>query len=137
MIRMEFMPGGPLETQEFGSVKTEQGFRNLLTMDTYQHVQNNVRYPPTLITMGMNDPRIAPWQPAKLAAKLIAYGDRALLRVEVNGGHGIGETNHQYDQLFADMFSFVYWHSGRPGWAPTLPRADNPHEHLKLEKHRL
>lgn len=122
MIRMEFTPDGPLETQEFGSVKTEQGFRNLLAMDTYQHVQKGVRYPPVLITMGMNDPRIAPWQPAKLAAKLIAYGDRALLRVEVNGGHGIAETNRQYDRLFADMFSFVYWHSGRPGWAPTLPR---------------
>jgi len=127
IIRMEFTPDGPLETQEFGSVKTERGFRNLLAMDTYQNIQKDVGYPPVLITMGMNDPRIAPWQPAKLAAKLIAYGDHALLRVDVDGGHGIGATKHQYDQMFADIFTFVYWHSGRPGWVPALPRENTLH----------
>jgi len=108
-----------LETQEFGSVTTEDGFRNLLAMDAYQNVRKDVRYPPVLITMGMNDPRVAPWQPAKLAAKLLAYGNPTLLRVDLDGGHGVGATKQQHDLLFADMFSFVYWHSGRPGWAPS------------------
>jgi prolyl oligopeptidase len=119
MVRFEFTPDGPLETQEFGTVTTEDGFRNLFAMDTYQNVRKDVRYPPVLITMGMNDPRIAPWQPAKLAAKLLAYGNPALLRVDLDGGHGVGATKQQHDLLFADMFSFVYWHSGRPGWGPS------------------
>lgn len=119
MIRFEFTPGGPLETPEFGTIKTERGFRNLLAMDSYQHVRKEVRYPPILISMGMNDARVAPWQPAKLAARLIAYGNPALLRVDLDNGHGVGQTKQQYDLLFADIFSFVYWHSGRPGWSPS------------------
>jgi prolyl oligopeptidase len=119
MVRLEFMPDGPLETQEFGSINTEQGFRNLLAIDTYQNVRKEAHYPPVLITMGMNDARIAPWQPAKLAAKLIAYGNPTLLRVDLDNGHGVGETKQQHDLLFADIFSFIYWHSGRQGW--TIP----------------
>ena len=64
MIRLEYMPEGALETQEFGSIKDATGFRNLLMMDTYQHVRKGVRYPPFLISMGLNDARIAAWQPA-------------------------------------------------------------------------
>jgi hypothetical protein len=51
---------GPLETPEFATIKTVQGFRNLLTMDTYQNVRMDVHCPPILISMGMNDARIAP-----------------------------------------------------------------------------
>ena len=119
MTRMEFMPEGALETQEFGSIKTEAGFRNLLAMDTYQHVERDVRYPPFLISMGLNDPRVAPWQPAKLAARLQAAGKTVvLLRVDLENGHGVGSTRAQVDELYADFFSFVFWLSGRPGWQP-------------------
>jgi prolyl oligopeptidase len=119
MARLEFMPDGALETQEFGTIKTEAGFRNLLAMDTYQHVADNVRYPPFLIGMGLNDPRIAAWQPAKLAARLLGAGPTSvLLRVDLDNGHGVGSTRMQTDQLFADMFAFVFWRSGRARWAP-------------------
>jgi prolyl oligopeptidase len=87
-------------------------------MDTYQHVRSGVAYPPMLINMGLNDPRIAPWQPAKLMARLEAAGDRtALLRVDA-GGHGVGASRSQYDELFTDFIAFVFWHSGVPGWSP-------------------
>jgi prolyl oligopeptidase len=125
MVRLEFMPDGALETQEFGSIKTEAGFRNLLAMDTYQHVADGVRYPPFLISMGLNDARIAPWQPAKLAARLLAVGDApVLLRVDLENGHGIGSTRSQIDELYADYFSFVFWISGRPGWRPDASKVN-------------
>jgi prolyl oligopeptidase len=125
MLRLEAMPGGALETQEFGSIKTESGFRNLLMMDTYQHVSEGVSYPPFLITMGLNDARIAPWQPAKLAARLIATGNTSvLLRVDLDNGHGIGSTRAQIDSLYADIFAFAFWHSGRPGWSPRISSAE-------------
>lgn len=41
-------------------------------MDTLQHVRAGVQYPPVLITTGLNDPRVSPWEPAKLAAELQA-----------------------------------------------------------------
>ncbi|HEY1630084.1 MAG TPA: prolyl oligopeptidase family serine peptidase [Rhizomicrobium sp.] len=116
MERLEFMPDGMLETQEFGSIKSEAGFRNLMRIDSYLHVEPGKHYPPVLIGMGLNDPRIAPWQPAKLAARLLATHNPVLLRVDLDNGHGVGATKAQNDQLFADIFTFVFWHAGRPGW---------------------
>jgi prolyl oligopeptidase len=118
MIRMEYMPDGALETQEFGSIKDATGFHNLLMMDTYQHVTKGVRYPPFLISMGLNDPRIAPWQPAKLAARLLALGNPTFLRVEVDGGHGVGAARSQTTSMFVDFFTFAFWQSGEKGWQP-------------------
>lgn len=119
-LRMEFSPNGPPNIPEFGSVKTEEGFRNLKAMDSYQHVEDGKRYPPVMITTGLNDPRVDPWQPAKLAARLLASGDPSpvLLRVDETAGHGIGSTKTQNDELFADILSFIFWQEGREGFQP-------------------
>ncbi len=119
-LRSEFSPNGPSNIPEFGSVTTEDGFRNLFAMDTLQHVVPGTQYPAVLITTGLNDPRVSPWEPAKLAATLEASGTRnpVLLRIDREGGHGIGSTRGQGDALAADIISFVFWRAGRPGWAP-------------------
>jgi prolyl oligopeptidase len=117
MIRLEYMPQGALETQEFGSIKDASGFHNLLMMDTYQHVRPGVRYPPFLISMGLNDARVAAWQPAKLAARLLALGNPTLLRVEVDGGH-VGAAASQATSMGVDFFTFAFWQSGKRGWQP-------------------
>ncbi len=121
-LRMEFTPTGPANVPEFGSVKTEDGFKNLLEMDSVQHVKDGTTYPPILITTGLNDPRVAPWIPAKFAARLQASGtpNPVLLRVEAEAGHGIGSTKSQSDELFADIVSFVFWRAGREGWRPAV-----------------
>jgi prolyl oligopeptidase len=121
-LREEFSPNGPPNVPEFGTVSTEEGFRNLLAMDSYQAVKSGTRYPAVLITTGLNDPRVAPWEPAKLAARLQASDTTApvLLRVEEEAGHGVGSTKTQRDQEFADIASFIFWRAGRPGWRPDL-----------------
>ncbi|HEY1927909.1 MAG TPA: prolyl oligopeptidase family serine peptidase [Caulobacteraceae bacterium] len=118
--RSEFMPSGPLNIPEFGTVKTEQGFRNLYEMDAYLHVKPGVAYPAVMITTGLNDPRVAPWEPAKFAAALEAAGapNPVLLRIDEQAGHGIGSTRTQGDLLSADEIAFVFWRSGREGWRP-------------------
>ena len=118
--RSEFQPNGPPNVPEFGSIATEQGFRNLLAMDSYEHVERGVTYPAVLITTGLNDPRVSPWEPAKFAARLQASGTQnpVLLRIETDGGHGVGSTRTQNDALYADMFSFMFWRAGVPGWQP-------------------
>jgi prolyl oligopeptidase len=120
MLRFEFSPNGPPNVAEFGTVKTEQGFQNLYSMDPVVHVRKGVTYPAVLITTGLNDQRVAPWVPAKLAATLQASGspNPVLLRVDVNAGHGIGMTTTQQDQLEADILSFIFWRAGRPAWQP-------------------
>ncbi len=120
MLRGEFQPNGPLNIPEFGTIKTEDGFRNLYEMDTIQHVRSGVQYPPVLITTGLNDPRVSPWEPAKLAAALQASGTARpiLLRIDEEAGHGIGSTKSQDDALYTDMWAFVFWRAGLPEWRP-------------------
>ncbi len=121
-IRSEFSPNGPPNIPEFGTIKTEQGFKNLLAMDTIHHVGPGTHYPAVMITTGLNDPRVSPWEPAKLSATLQASGtvNPVLLRIDEQAGHGIGSTKSQNDKLYADMYAFVFWRGGRPGWRPDL-----------------
>ncbi|HET9535836.1 MAG TPA: prolyl oligopeptidase family serine peptidase [Mesorhizobium sp.] len=119
-LRSEFQPSGPLNIPEFGTIKTEEGFKNLYEMDTIQHVRPGVQYPPVLITTGLNDPRVSSWEPAKLTAALQASGTARpiLLRIDAEAGHGIGNTKSQDDALYADMWAFVFWRAGLPDWQP-------------------
>ncbi|HKD21264.1 MAG TPA: prolyl oligopeptidase family serine peptidase [Rhizomicrobium sp.] len=119
-LRAEFSPNGPPNIPEFGTIKTEQGFKNLYMMDSIQHVKKGVQYPAVMVTTGLNDPRVSPWEPAKMAAALQASGSTkpVLLRIDAQAGHGIGSTKTQNDQLYADMYSFIFWRAGVPGWRP-------------------
>ena len=124
-LRAEFSTNGPDNIPEFGTVKDEKGFKNLFEMDSLQHVKNDTQYPAVLITTGLNDPRVSPWEPAKMAAYLQATGSKqpVLLRVDAEAGHGIGSTKTQADELYADYASFVFWRAGRPDWRPNLAPA--------------
>jgi prolyl oligopeptidase len=119
-LRQEFQPVGPLNIPEFGTIKTEDGFRNLYAMDTIQHIRSGVQYPAVLVTTGLNDPRVSPWEPAKFAAALQGSGSKrpALLRIDAEAGHGFGNTKAQDDALYADMWAFVFWRAGLPEWQP-------------------
>ncbi|HEX9159542.1 MAG TPA: prolyl oligopeptidase family serine peptidase, partial [Rhizomicrobium sp.] len=125
-LRSEFSPNGPPNIPEFGTVKTKAGFRNLYDMDTIQHVRKGVQYPAVLVTTGLNDPRVSPWEPAKVYAALAASGSKKpiLLRIDEEAGHGIGSTKTQTDRLTADWIAFVFWQAGLPDWQPTLASAE-------------
>ena len=101
-------------------VTTEQGFKNLYEMDSIQHVVKGRQYPAVMISTGLNDPRVSPWEPAKFAAALNATGttNPVLLRIDAEAGHGIGSTKTQTDALTADWVAFVFWRSGLPDWQP-------------------
>lgn len=109
-LRFENSENGPPNVPEFGSVGTEEGFRGLQIMDSYSRVQDGVAYPACFITTGLNDPRVVVWQATKMAARLQAAtssGKPVLLRVEEQGGHGIGSTRSQIDSERADMMAFL------------------------------
>jgi len=119
-LRSEFSPNGPPNVPEFGTIKTLAGFKNLYAMDTVINVKPGVSYPPVMISTGLNDPRVSPWEPAKFAAALKAAGDPnpVLLRIDAQAGHGIGSTRSQGDLLNADQIAFVFWRAGLPEWRP-------------------
>lgn len=119
--RMSFTPGGPANFDEFGDPNTEAGFKALVGMDGYYRVKDGVKYPAMLATAGMTDPRVPPWQAAKISERTrvaSSSGKPVLLRVEFEAGHGIGSTRKQADDEYADAFSFIFWQSGDARYQP-------------------
>lgn len=119
-IRFEFGQNGPPNIPEFGSTKTEAGFKALYEMDAYVHVKDGTAYPAVLLTTGMNDPRVDPWEAGKMTARLqsaSSSGNPVLLRVDFDAGHGIGSTKDQFDREYADQLSFLFWQLGAPEFA--------------------
>ena len=123
-LRMEFTPNGPDNIPEFGTVTKEQGFKNLYDMDSIAHLKKGVDYPAIVISTGLNDPRVAPWVPAKFAAAMMALKgpNPVLLRIDSQAGHGIGSTRSQSDALSADWIAFVKWRAAEPDWQPDLTK---------------
>jgi prolyl oligopeptidase len=114
-LRAENSPNGPPNIAEFGSTTTEGGFKGLYEMSAYHHVKDGARYPAVMVVTGINDPRVAPWEPAKMAARLQAAtssGKPVLLRVDYEAGHGFGSTKTQQEDLLADEWSFLLWQFG-------------------------
>ena len=70
-VRFETTPNGVPNIPEFGSVKTEAGFKALLAMSTYANIKPGTAYPAVLLTHGVNDPRVEVWQTTKTAARLM------------------------------------------------------------------
>ena len=122
MLRTETTADGPYSIPEFGSVRTESGFKALYAMSPYAHVQDGIKYPAVLITTGINDPRVAAWIPAKFAARLqaaTASDKPVLLRVDYDAGHGgIGATRRQRELNTADIYAFALWQTGDPEFQP-------------------
>ncbi len=120
-LRAEQETDGAANSLEYGTTTVETGFKALYAVDATQHVRPGVHYPAVLITTGMNDPRVAPWQPGKMAAHLQAanvHGRPVLLLVDFDAGHGMGSTKAQRDQETADQMAFFYWQIGRKGYQP-------------------
>jgi len=90
-------------------------------MSAYVHVRDGTNYPAVLLQTGANDPRVAPWEVAKMAARLqaaTASGKPVLLSVSYDSGHGMGDTKAQDDAESADMLAFILWQTGAKDFQP-------------------
>jgi prolyl oligopeptidase len=116
MLRAEFEPNGPPNIPEFGSVATREGFHALRAMSPYANVVDGTAYPAVLLTHGINDPRVAAWHSAKMAARLQAAtssGAPVLLRLDFDAGHGVGNTRAQQLDEAADTMAFLWAYTGK------------------------
>jgi prolyl oligopeptidase len=117
-LRAELQVNGPANIPEFGTVKDEQDFHHLLSISGYHRIKDQTAYPAVLLTTGINDPRVDPWQMNKMTARLQAAsssGRPVLLRVDYDAGHGgIGATRTQHTNLLTDQYSFLLWQLGDP-----------------------
>lgn len=114
-VRFMTTSNGVTNVPEFGSCNTEVGFRSLCAMDAFLHISDGVKYPAMLITHGISDPRVEPWQSAKFAARVqdaSISNKPILLRMNYEAGHGIGSTKIHQIQEHADIFGFIMWQFG-------------------------
>jgi prolyl oligopeptidase len=106
---------GYAEEPEWGAIADPAGFKALKSIDSYQQVVDGTKYPAVLLTTGVTDPRVAPFHPAKMAARLqtaTASGKPVLLRVDFDAGHGMGSTRAQQDAEAADTYAFILSQTG-------------------------
>ena len=102
-----------------GDPNTEAGFNTLLAQDSYQMLATARDMPDTLLIVGLNDHRVAPWFSAKFAARALArFGSSrlTLIRTDPEAGHGIGTARDRQIEQYADMFAFVLSQAGAPGF---------------------
>lgn len=119
-LRLEFSANGPINIPEFGTVKDSVECRALYEMDGLQHIVAGTHYPAILSIGGWNDPRVAPWQPAKFAAAMQTAsksGRPVMIKINYDNGHFTEDKNVTFSN-FADQFSFVMWQCGHPDFQP-------------------
>ena len=77
------------EYEEWGNPEDLEFYRYIRSYSPYDNVRP-ASYPAMLVTTGLNDPRVAYWEPAKWVAKLRAVktdGNVILLKTELGAGH--------------------------------------------------
>jgi prolyl oligopeptidase len=121
LLRAEFGRGGAADVPEFGSIATAQGFEALRAASPYENVKERTAYPAVLLTVGLNDARVAPWHAAKMAARLQSAstsGKPVLLRVEPSVGEGSRLPRAQRDAQRTDVYAFLLWQLGDADFQP-------------------
>ena len=96
------------EYEEWGNPEELEYYRYIRSYSPYDNVQL-AHYPAMLVTTGINDPRVAYWEPAKWVAKLRSVKTDAnviLLKTELGAGH-FGPSG-RYEQLKEAALDYAF-----------------------------
>lgn len=121
ILRSEFQPNGPNSIKEFGTVQKPIEFQALYEMDAYHQIKKDQDYPAMLISTGMKDGSVVPWDPGKFVAKIQnenPKGNPVLFSVDFNANHGGDGSASNYYKNMVDTFSFALWQTGHPDYQP-------------------
>jgi oligopeptidase B len=102
------LPLTVIEYDEWGNPQEPEAYAYIGSYSPYDNVAAQ-GYPHMLITAGLNDPRVAYWEPAKWTAKLRATKtdqNRLLLRTNMGAGHG--GASGRYDVLREIAFKYAF-----------------------------
>lgn len=83
------LPLTVVEWEEWGNPQVEREYGWIASYAPYENV-TEVAHPPILVTAGLNDPRVAYWEPAKWVQRLreLSTSDaEVLLKTEMSAGH--------------------------------------------------
>ncbi len=105
-------PSIPLTTEEWeqwGNPNQEKFYILMKEYSPYDNIRPTT-YPHVLMLAGLNDPRVAYWEPAKFVAKLRFHRtdkNLLLLKTEMDEGHFGGSDRYKYIKQMAFSYVFV------------------------------
>ncbi len=97
-----------IEWEEWGNPNLDKYYAYMKSYSPYDNVAHK-NYPYMMITAGLNDPRVAYWEPAKWTAKLRALktdGNVLVLKTDMGKGHF--STTGRYDYLKEIAFEYAF-----------------------------
>jgi oligopeptidase B len=103
------LPLTVIEYDEWGNPNDPAAYSYIRSYSPYDNIETK-GYPHMLVTAGLNDPRVAYWEPAKWTAKLRAMktdGNRLLLRTNMGAGHGGPSGRYDFLREIAFKYAFV------------------------------
>jgi oligopeptidase B len=103
------LPLTVIEYDEWGNPNDRAAYEYIRSYSPYDNVEAR-HYPHMLVTAGLNDPRVAYWEPAKWTAKLRAKktdDNRLLLRTNMGAGHRGASGRYDYLREIAFKHAFV------------------------------
>ncbi len=102
------LPLTVIEYDEWGNPNDPTYYEYIRAYSPYDNVASK-DYPHILVTAGLNDPRVAYWEPAKWTARLRARKtDRNRLLLRTNMGAGHGGASGRYDYLREVAFKYAF-----------------------------
>jgi prolyl oligopeptidase len=114
MLRFHKFTIGRAWSVDYGNSETKAEFDCLIKYSPLHNIKN-VKYPATLVLTGDHDDRVVPAHSFKFAATLqekALEGNPALIRIDVNAGHGAGKPTAKQIDEFGDMWAFVFYNLG-------------------------
>jgi oligopeptidase B len=103
------IPLTTLEYEQWGNPDTKEYFDYMMSYSPYDNIRAT-DYPHILVTTGLNDPRVAYWEPAKFTAKLreLKTNDKTvLLRTNFGAGHAGASGRYDYLKEVASDYAFL------------------------------
>ncbi len=111
LLRFTHFTIGWAWTSDYGDPeRSESDFLHAYAYSPYHRLRSGLAYPPTLIMTSDHDDRVVPAHSYKFAARLqevSAAGATALLRVEIDAGHGAGRARSAVVAERTDALSFI------------------------------
>ncbi len=96
------------EWEEWGNPNEKAFYEYMKSYAPYENVEVK-SYPNMLVTAGLNDPRVAYWEPAKWVAKMRDMKtDNNVLLLKTNMGAGHGGASGRYDYLKELAFEYAF-----------------------------
>lgn len=103
------LPLTVIEYEEWGNPNEPEYYHYMRSYSPYDNITEK-DYPHMLLTGGLNDPRVAYWEPAKWTARLRARktdSNRLLLKTNMGAGHGGASGRYDYLREVAFKYAFM------------------------------